>query len=58
MNINGRNSPACDTTMKEINEIYPISPKPLTTYEYRIEKKYDLFQDSDIEYTISKRFCM
>tara|TARA_B100000427_G_C15497046_1_gene590289 strand:+ start:870 stop:1046 length:177 start_codon:yes stop_codon:yes gene_type:complete len=58
MNINGRNLPACDTPMKEINEIYPISPKPLTTYAAAALEGDIEYTISDIEYTISKRFCM
>ena len=57
MNINGRNLPACDTPMKEINEIYPISPKPLTTYAAVVAAAPGALE-GDIEYTISKRFCM
>uniref|UniRef100_A0A6C0L129 Succinate dehydogenase/fumarate reductase N-terminal domain-containing protein n=1 Tax=viral metagenome TaxID=1070528 RepID=A0A6C0L129_9ZZZZ len=62
MNINGKNLLACNTNIKDINEIYPISPCPSTNNEisfenntYFVNSKYGLF-DSEIEY--SKRICM
>ena len=60
MNINGKNLLACNTNIKDVNEIYLTSPNPSTNNEISFENKYyfikDLVFDYDIEY--SKRFCM
>tara|TARA_Y100000768_G_scaffold233946_1_gene176813 strand:+ start:4052 stop:4495 length:444 start_codon:yes stop_codon:yes gene_type:complete len=65
MNINGKNLLACNTNIKDINEIYPISPNPSTSDEISFENHHifdfldcnDVYEtDSEIEY--SKRICV